>query len=474
MKAKLFTPVLVWVLLLAACAPRPIGQQPSMPLMPATYGTQQADTSVAAMPYAVFFRDSLLRQLLDTAIVNNWDLQIALQRMERLQADVLEATGARRPMADAVVGSAIRRYGLYTMDGAGNSSTFILPGKIVPTDLPDYFIGFQSAWETDLWGKLKNRRKAALARYLVGKEGRNLLLTRLISEIASGYYELIAADALLRIIDESIVIQQRAFEMVKAKKEAAVLNELAVKQFEAQLANMLALKQELQLTVAVTENHINFLAGRFPQPIPRDSSLHLWQALSSLHTGIPAALLENRPDIRQALLELTAAKADVAAARAAFNPAFRITASLGYQAFRPDLLFNTPQSVAYTLVGGLVTPLVNRSALQAAYAGANAQQLEAAYQYYKTVVEAYREVYTELQRREKLAELDRLKTNETQLLSQSVNIAETLFRTGRATYLEVLFAQQQTLKAKMELVEVKKRLLLNGIHLYRALGGGWQ
>ncbi|HMO32824.1 MAG TPA: efflux transporter outer membrane subunit [Lacibacter sp.] len=461
------------VVLLAACAPRHTPQEPQGPVLPATYG-QGSDTALIPLPYKSFFKDPLLLQLLDTALVNNWDLQIALQRIEKFNADVLQTTGARRPRVDAVVGSAIRRYGLYTMDGAGNSSTFMLPGKIVPADLPDYFIGFQSAWEIDLWGKLKNRKKAAVARYLAGREGRNLLLTRLVSEIADGYYELKATDQLLRIIDETIAIQQRAFDIVKAKKEAAVLNELAVKQFEAQLANLLALQKELQQSIQVTENRINFLVGRFPQPVKRDTVFAYNQLVQQIGAGVPAGLLENRPDIRQAALEVSASRADVAAARAAFNPSFNITASLGYQAFRPDLLFNTPQSIAYTLVGGLVTPLVNRSALKAAYSNANAGQLEAMYVYYKTVVQAYHEVYTELQRTSNLTEMYQFKASETRLLSQSVEIAEELFRTGRATYLEVLYAQQHTLKAKMELVEIKKRILASGVNLYRSLGGGWQ
>lgn len=466
--------LLIIILFFAACAPRPVIQQPQGPLLPASYSEQAADSSLIVLPYKAFFRDPYLLQLLDTALVNNWDLQIALQRIEKFNAEVLQTTGAQRPRVDAVVGSAIRRYGLYTMDGAGNSSTFMLPGKIVPTDLPDYFVGFQSAWEIDIWGKLKSRKKAAVARYLASREGRNLLLTQLVSEIASRYYELKAADQLLRIIDESIAIQQRAFDIVKAKKEAAFLNELAVKQFEAQLANLLALQQELQQSVFITENSINLLVGRFPQPIQRDTVFANNLLLHQVKAGIPAALLQNRPDIRQAALELSATRADVAAARAAFNPSFNITASLGYQAFRPDLLFNTPQSVAYTLVGGLVTPLVNRAALKAAYANANANQLEATYQYYKTVVQGYHEVFTELQRTRNLTEMQQRKASETQLLSQAVNIAEALFRTGRATYLEVLFAQQQTLKAKMELVEIKKRILASGVHLYRSLGGGWQ
>jgi len=448
--------------------------EPSADSIPNQYIAASDTANIANKPYRLFFQDTSLVQLIDTALVRNWDLQAALQRIKMAEANLLMARGALRPRVDASVISAIRRYGLYTMDGAGNSSTFMLPGKIIPTDLPDYFTGFQSSWEVDLWGKLKNRKQAALARSLASTEARTLLLTHLISEIASAYYDLQASDLELKMIDESVVIQQRAFDIVKAKKEAGILNELAVKQFEAQLANMLALRQDVFQQMQLAENRINFLIGRYPQAVQRDTTFMSNQMMSGIAAGIPGQLLENRPDIRQAALELRATRADVAAARAAFNPSLNITASLGYQGFRPDLLFRTPESLAYTLVGGMVAPLLNRAALKAAFQNANAVQLEAVYTYGKTVVNAYHEVYTELQRSKNLEVLYAQKVKETELLFQSIAIAEDLFRTGRATYLEVLFAQQQALKARVEMVEAKQQLLTTGVHLYKALGGGWR
>lgn len=448
--------------------------EPSADSIPNQYIAAGDTANSAIKPYQLFFQDASLVQLIDTALARNWDLQAALQRIKMAEANLLMAKGALRPRVDASVISAIRRYGLYTMDGAGNSSTFMLPGKIVPTDLPDYFTGFQSSWEVDLWGKLKNRKQAALARSLASAEARNLLLTHLISEIASAYYDLQASDLELKMIDESVVIQQRAFDIVKAKKEAGILNELAVKQFEAQLANMLALRQDVFQQMQLAENRINFLVGRYPQSLQRDTAFMSNQMLSAIAAGVPGQLLENRPDIRQAALELRATRADVAAARAAFNPSLNITASLGYQGFRPDLLFRTPESLAYTLVGGMVAPLVNRAALKAAFQNASAIQLEAVYGYGKTVVNAYHEVFTELQRSKNLEILYAQKVKETELLFQSIAIAEDLFRTGRATYLEVVFAQQQALKARVEMVEAKQQLLTTGVNLYKALGGGWR
>ena len=459
--------------LLYSCTPLKTGQVIKKQELPVQYAQSKDTASIPVAGWKDFFKDTHLIQLIDSALKHNWDLLIAFQRMQVAQSDVLLSNSVLKPRVDATVTNALRRYGLYTMDGAGNSSTFMLPGKIVPTNLPDYFIGFQSSWEADIWGKLRNRKRAAISRYLATTEGRNLVITNLVSEIAQAYFELQAADQTIRIIEETIAIQQRAFDIVKVKKEAAVLNQLAVKQFEAQLINLKALHTEVLQQIVETENRINFLLGRYPQKVNRDTLYYKNDLPLTLHTGIPSALLENRPDIRQAGLQLIAAKADLAAAKAAFYPSLNITAGFGYQAFRPNLLF-TPESIAFTLVGNMVAPLVNRAAIKAVFYTANAQQREAMYQFNKTVVNAFHEVQTEISRTKNLQQMYDLKINETNSLSESVGIAEELFRTGRATYLEVLYAQQQTLKAKLELMETKKRQLLCGVHLYKALGGGWR
>lgn len=459
---------------LYSCVPTQQVQEIKPVVLPTSY-TNVTDSSNSALTSPQeLFTDPYLRQLIDTAIANNYDLQMALQRIRIAQSDVILGNGALKPRVDASVVGALRRYGLYTMDGAGNASTFMLPGKIVPTNLPDYFPSFQSSWEIDLWGKLKNRKKAAVSRYLASTEGKNFILTNLVSDLALAYYELQSIDETIRIIDETIVLQQQAFEVVKAKKEAAVLNELAVKQFEAQLINLQAFRTSLLQQVIETESRINLLAGRLPQTITHSKTFAANAFTGTIKAGIPSALLEHRPDIRQAALLVNATKADVAAAKAAFYPSLNITAGIGYQAFRPDLLFQTPQSIAYSLVGGIAAPLINRAGVKAAFNTATAAQQESLYQYSKTIVHAYTEVYTGLLRADNLKKVYQLKTEETNALSQSILVAQELFRTGRATYLEVLFAQQNTLKAKLELVETRKQQLFTSIQLYKSLGGGWR
>lgn len=193
-----------------------------------------------------------------------------------------------------------------------------------------------------------------------------------------------------------------------------------------------------------------------------------------INTGIPAQLLKNRPDIRQAELELQAAKLDVRVARAEFYPSVGISATVGYQAFKPKYLFNTLESVAFSLAGELTAPLINRNAIKAEFNKANALQLQALYEYQKTILTGYVEVANEMSGIKNLEQLYRVKSSESDALTKSIDIAKDLFKSARANYLEVLIAQRDALSAKLELVEARKRQFNSVTNIYKALGGGWK
>jgi outer membrane protein TolC len=184
--------------------------------------------------------------------------------------------------------------------------------------------------------------------------------------------------------------------------------------------------------------------------------------------------LQNRPDIKQAELELIASKADLNAAKAAFYPRLDLSGSLGLQAFRPDLLITKPQSIAYGLFAGLTAPLLNKRAIQAEFNYASAYQQETLLQYQQRIIQAFLEVATEMSNLLNLEEVYSLKSNESNVLLESIEISTDLFRTNRATYLEILFAQQNALQARLELVDVKQRQFNTMVNIYRTLGGGWR
>jgi multidrug efflux system outer membrane protein len=443
-------------------------------LMPKSFTETKDSINSADIKWKDFFADKNLNTLIDTALSNNFDVLMTLQKIEIARNDLRLSKGAMLPTISSNFAYLQRKFGYYTMDDAGNRTTEITPGQMVPTNLPDYFIGLQTTWEVDIWGKLRNKKKAAFSRYISSLEGTNLVLTNLVSEIATNYYELIALDNELDIIRETIKLQQDALEIIKVQKEAGAANELAVKQFEAEVLNSQGLEFETLQQIAENENKTNFLLGRFPQSIIRDKANFTSPISTQIKVGIPSQLLKNRPDIKQAEFELLATKFDVRTAKAAFYPSFNITGLLGFQAFNTAFLFTSPQSLAYSLLGGLATPLLNRSAIKVQFNNAKANQIEAMLNYQKSILNGYVEVSNEVSNIKNLEQIHERKTKEVEALTQSIGISNELFKSGRATYFEVLMIQSRSLQAKLELVNTKKRQHKATVNIYKALGGGWK
>ncbi len=328
--------------------------------------------------------------------------------------------------------------------------------------------GKLSLWEN------KSEEGSALHRYLASIEGKNLVVTGLIAEVARNYYELLALDNELAILNETIALQENAFELVKVQKEAAMVNTLAVKQFEAQLLNSKGRRVAILQLIIENESEINLLSGRYPGVVQRSSVSFNESIPARISTGLPSDILLHRPDIREAEFELTASRADVKAAKAAFYPSLSINGSIGFQAYKPNLLFFTPESYVYGIIGTLATPVVNRAAIKAEFRRANAQQLEALYNYQKSIVNGYTEVYNHINGIANLETIHAFKTDEVNALTESIETSAELFRTGRATYLEVIVAQQNALLARLELVDIRKQQFISTVNLYKALGGGWR
>lgn len=456
------------------CKPVATVQNRSIKPLPASFGTGNDTSTIAAINWKQYFADPYLLSLIDTAVQNNPDVQIAFQRIQASQAGVLFSSGALKPVVNGMAAAGVSKFGAYTMDGAGNKSTEIYNGTDIPGILPDYFVGLQSTWEIDVWRKLRNRKAAAVARYLAHVEGRNWVITNLIADVANTYYELAGLDRQLEIIDTTIALQENGLTIVQAQKDAGRANELAVKQFDGQLIGFRSIRWEVLQQIAENENRINFLTGRYPQPIIRNKLAAIQPFPVKTNVGLPSALLQNRPDIRQAELELTASKADVVAAKAAFYPSVNITGNVGFQAFKAGLLLNAPQSIAFNLLGGLTAPFINRSAIKAEFNRANAIQLEALVNYSKTILNGYTEVFTEMQRINNLQHINEMRSKQVDVLTQSIETATDLFKTGRANYLEVLLTQQNALNSQLELVNIQKNQYQATVNIYKALGGGWR
>jgi NodT family efflux transporter outer membrane factor (OMF) lipoprotein len=443
-------------------------------VIPPSYTDQKDTTNSAQIKWRNFFADQYLVSLIDTAIKKNLDLMVTFQEIEIAKSNVRQKSGQMLPTVTGAGSAGKTKVGRYTSEGAGDASAEITPGRLVPSPLNDYMTGLQTSWEADIWGKLRNSKKAAISRYLGSIEGKNFVVTNLVAEVANTYYELLALDNKLEILRKTIQLQKNGLEIVKIQKEAAVANELAVKQFEAQLYNSQSQEFDLLQQIAENENKMNALLGRFPQNIVRDQTTFTAQMPKDIKVGIPAQMLKNRPDIQQAEQELIATKCDVRAARAAFYPSLNLTGSVGFQAFKTSYLFTTPESVIYSIIGDLTVPLVNRSAIKADFNKANAYQLEALFTYQRFILNGFVEVSNELSNIKHSEQTFSLKSKEAEALTKAVEVSIDLFKSARANYLEVLMAQRDALGATLELIEAKKQQFNSVTNIYKALGGGWQ
>ncbi len=349
-----------------------------------------------------------------------------------------------------------------------------MEGREVPDPLTDYSVGLYANWEVDIWRKLRNAKKAAVNRYLASAEGKNFLITSLIAEVADSYYELLALDNQLAIIRQNIALQQSALEIIRVQKEAARATELAVQKFNAEVLKSQSMEFELLQQIRETENRLNLLLGRYPQEIPRAAKGFMASLPAMIHSGIPAQLLANRPDIRQAELELSAAKLDVKVARAEFYPSLGITAGVGVGAFNPTYLSRFPESLVYSLIGDLAGPLINRNAIKGELYIANARQNRAVYNYERIILSAYLDINNQLSKINNLEQRYNLRAAQVDALTRSIDIAGDLYKSARADYLEVLLTQRDALEARLELVETKKEQFLAAVNVYKELGGGWR
>jgi len=451
--------VLVAVMVLSGvgCKTPAASSGPERATVPASFGENTDTNSIATVPYRQFFSDVHLRELIDTALHNNFDVGSALSRIEIAAANMRQSRAALYPEVDAV--AAISKYenGDNAVNGVGS----------------DNFVGLRSSWEADLWGKLRNRKKAAAARWLESQEGYRLVVTTLVADIAALYYQLLSLDNEQRVLARNIELQENALEIVQVQKEAGRATELAVQQFRAQLLHTRSLRYSTAQQIAETENQMNFLSGRMGGPVRRDSSLLELTVPERLAAGLPSQLLLNRPDIRAAELELRAAHADIGSARAAFFPSLTLTPYVGYNAFKASLLFDGG-SLVWGAAAGLLAPIINRQALKADYARTVAEGRVALMEYQKTISGGFREVVNSLKGIHNYTEYYRLKEQEVESLRQAVAVANDLYLVGRASYLEVITAQRSVLDAELEVTGARKEILLQTVALYRGVGGGWR
>ena len=421
---------------------------------------------------AEFFNDPKLLSLIDQGLVGNQNLRILAQNIQIANNEVLARRGAYLPFVGYGAGASLEKPSLWTPLGAVDEQLLTPNGSPFGTPLPDFLLAANVSWQIDIWRQLRNARDAAVFRYFGTIEGRNYVVTRLIADIAENYYALMALDKRLENLNRTIALQEQSLEIAKARKAGARGTELAVQRFTAEVRRNYSEKLIINQEIIVTENRINFLVGRFPQPVERDSSQFFDLNVHSLSLGLPSQLLQFRPDIREAERQMAAAGLDIRVARARFFPQLFINANVGLESFNSKYLFVTPQSLIYNVAGDVAGPLLNKAAIKADYLSANGRQLQSLYNYQRVVLNAFIEVINRMSMVQNYTASIEIKKQQLVALDTSVDVASNLFQNARVEYIDVLFAQRDMRDARMVLIDTKREQLSAIVNTYQALGGG--
>jgi outer membrane protein, multidrug efflux system len=465
------------LLLLSSCSIPNLRGPEAAPEVPAAFGGAAGSgannsESSAQLGIQEFFSDPLLTGLIDQALASNRELKILDEEVQIANNEVLARQGAFLPFLSLGAGAGLSKPSLYTPEGAVEDELTYPGNQHFPDPLSNFAAGINLAWQIDIWRELRNARDAAQQRYIAASERRNYFVTHLVAEVAENYYSLVALDRRLENLGRTIEVFEQSLKVAQAKQAAGRDTALPVQRFQAEVRKNQSEMNIVRQEIIEAENHINLLANRYPQPVARSSAGFFDLTIHPLSAGIPAQLLQNRPDIRQAERELAAAGLDIKVARAHFYPRVDITGGVGYEAFNPTYLFLTPESLIGNIAGNLVVPLVNKKAIQAEYKSANAKQLQAIYNYQRVILTAFTQVINLMAKVDNYGKSIAIKKQQLEWLQASVDTANKLFQTARTEYVEVLLAQRELMEARMGLIETKREQLSAIVNAYQALGGG--
>jgi outer membrane protein, multidrug efflux system len=461
----------IMLLVLPSCGIPPLRHPEPGPGLPASFNGATSSENSSQLGIEEFYNDRMLTSLIEKALVDNRELKVLNEEVQIAGNEVLARSGAYLPFVSVAAGAGLNRYSRFTEEGAGILDDPFVPGKHFTNPSGNFGTGLNLTWQLDIYRQLRNARDAAAQRYVVASEKRNYFVTTLVAEIAENFYRLMGLDKRLENLDQIIELQQRSLEIAKARKEAARSTELGVLRFQAELQRNYSEKLIINQSIIQGENRINFLVNRYPQRVERDSAGFYDLNIHPLSVGVPSQLLQNRPDIRQAERELTAAGLDVKVARVNFFPQLVITSGVGLQSLILNHLFE-PNAVIGDIAGGLVGPLVNKRAIRAQYLTANARQLQAIYNYQRVILEAFTQVINRMTMVENYSKSIEIKKQQLKTLQSAVLFAEDLFQNARIEYIDVLFSQRDLRDARVVMIDTKTEQLAAIVNAYQALGGG--
>lgn len=424
--------------------------------------------SIADQTWKSFFADASLQKLVDSALLKNYNMQLALKNMESARQSLKQAKLGWLPQLNLNVGASSTIPSKNSLNGS-------LTEQFLGTNhIEDFTANVGLSWEIDIWRKIRNQKKVALSSYLQSAEARKAMQTAIVSAVASGFYNLLLSDEQLRIAQKNLALNDSTLLVIRYQQTAGQVTMLAVQQAEAQQLSATQLVSVLEQNIRLQENALSILTGRFPGSIERANGLRAISLNESLSTGVPSHLLSRRPDVKAQELALSIQNARVGIAKAGFYPTLQITASGGLNAYKATNWFSVPASLFGNLAGGLTQPLFQHRRIKTQYELAKLDREKAVIQFRQTVLVAVGEVSDALVKVEKLDEQQSIATRRVNTLQQATQNAVLLFKSGMANYLEVISTQSSVLQSELDQAALKYGQLNARIDLYRALGGGWK
>jgi multidrug efflux system outer membrane protein len=451
---------------LAGCAVGPNYHRPQMPTPPAHRffeGEAQAQ-SIADVPWWEVIKDPVLQKLVREAIANNLDLRTATARVVEARAQYGIAKSFLFPQVNAAAG----------YDAQQTSRLSEPPqGTAVKKTYQNWNAGFALSWEIDLFGRIRREKEAAFAAYLATEEGRRAALITLVSDVASTYLLMRELDLQLEVARRTVQTNDETVQFYDTRLKGGVSNRLEVDTATANRARTATVVPRLEQQIAVAENALCVLLGRPPGPIERGEALSDKGAAPEVPVGLPAALLERRPDVVAAEELLVAANANVGAAKALFFPTISLTGLLGTVSGDFSNLLKADSNI-WQVSPSLFAPIFQGGRIRRNYEASKARYEQAIAQYQQAALNAYREVANALIAVKKLGEARLELEDGVDALRDAAALARARYDTGLANYLEILSADQQLFDQELQLAQTRGEELRAFVELYRALGGGWQ
>lgn len=430
---------------------------------------QDSINNIAEVSWEEMFTDQYLHQYIDKALTNNIDIRIALEQIKAAEAYVKQGKADYLPTISAGADYTRSYYSKNSQQGLS-----VPPGSKDHFD--NYNLSANLSWEADIWGKIRSQKRAFVASYLQTVAAHKAVKTRLVANIASSYYQLLAIDEQMKVTQKTIESRKDGYETTKAIKEAGLgtVTSADVQQAEAQYLNSKSLMLDLQAQSRFLESTICILMGESPHSIER-SSLEDQDISTELKIGVPSQLLTNRPDVVMAENNYRQAFEMTNVARANFYPSLTIGASGGFQAMELSKWFDI-KSLFGNFIGGLTAPLLNGRMIRTQFEVAKIQQEQAKLNLQGVLLQASKDVSDALYDYQNSSKKYELKNDERKLLDQALEDSQEIFKSGyaNASYLEVLIAQEKALGANIEMINTRLAQLNSIVDLYQALGGGWQ